>query len=303
MGKVNFPYLSRSLPDHPLSGGWWLLDAETNGLHPEEGDELIALRLAYMKKDTILETCEMRIRPAQPLPSHIERLTGVTNAMLENAMETAEAVSALEDLTEEGPLILWHGAFLLPFFQKAFLSCGKAFDLPHLLLETVASLVLGEKHIRTLKAMRMQLELECDSSIANQSLASLHALTVELFRRLEQRGIHTTKELETWYRSRRTPFPVVAEFGRLEQLSDQAIGRLVDAFPGLELALALKGVDNEMRSRFLRIRPGLMERMELCCYPRLIDVECAQKLVLEKLEAIAGCHEENGLPIEPCTGS
>lgn len=111
MGKVNFPYLSRSLPDHPLSGGWWLLDAETNGLHPEEGDELIALRLAYMKKDTILETCEMRIRPE------------------------------------------------------------------------------------------------------------------------------------------------------------------------------------------------LMERMELCCYPRLIDVECAQKLVLAKLEAIAGCHEEDGLPIEPCTGS
>ncbi len=78
---------------------------------------------------------------------------------------------------------------------------------------------------------------------------------------------------------------------------------LLDAFPGLELALALKGVDNEMRSRFLRIRPELMERMELCCYPRLIDVECAQKLVLAKLEAIAGCHEEDGLPIEPCTGS
>ena len=38
---------------------------------------------------------------------------------------------------------------------------------------------------------------------------------------------------------------------------------LLDAFPGLELALALKGVDNEMRSRFLRIRPELMERMEL----------------------------------------
>lgn len=106
------------------------MDAETNGLHPEEGDELIALRLAYMKKDTILETCEMRIRPAQPLPSHIERLTGVTNAMLENAMETAEAVSALEDLTEEGPLILWHGACLLPFFQKAFGEAGSDRRVP-----------------------------------------------------------------------------------------------------------------------------------------------------------------------------
>ena len=87
MGKVNFPYLSRSLPDHPLSGGWGLVDPETNVLHPEEGDELFALRLASMKKDTILENCESRILPAQQLPTQMKKLPGGEKPIMKNAME------------------------------------------------------------------------------------------------------------------------------------------------------------------------------------------------------------------------
>ncbi len=122
------------------SGLWWLLDVETSGLNRQE-DDIIALRLACMENFSITEEREILIRPRQLLSPWAEKLTGITNLTLEQALSPDEAVSQLEEL--DGPLLFLDRDFTLPFLQNAYLRCGQEFTLPCLLLDRLAAMLLG----------------------------------------------------------------------------------------------------------------------------------------------------------------
>lgn len=70
------------------------LDLETTGLCPERGDEIIAFGAVAIEGGQIVwESCVQRLfNPGRPIPPAISRLTGITNAMVQDEPGFGEAI-------------------------------------------------------------------------------------------------------------------------------------------------------------------------------------------------------------------
>ena len=168
------------------SGLWWLLDVETSGLNRQE-DDIIALRLACMEDFSITEEREILIRPRQPLSPWAEKLTGIINQALEQALSPDEAVSQLEEL--DGPFLFLDRDFTLPFLQNAYLRCGREFALPCLLLDRLTAMLLGCSPRQRADAFLKQLPPPDGLGGMpphNTDLRKLYELSLAVFRVLEE---------------------------------------------------------------------------------------------------------------------
>src|SRR5215468_3120852 len=80
------------------------LDVETTGL--EAGvDEIIEVAAVKFRGDEVLETFQHMVRPRQPLPLKITRLTGITAADLANAPRFSEIAPDMVRFVKSYPLV------------------------------------------------------------------------------------------------------------------------------------------------------------------------------------------------------
>lgn len=75
--------LTKLLSEH---GEFILFDTETTGLSPQSAEIIQISALKVRSRDfQIIDKLNLYIRPSQPVPANIERLTGITNAFLRSA--------------------------------------------------------------------------------------------------------------------------------------------------------------------------------------------------------------------------
>ena len=126
--------------------------------------------------------------PSAPaLSPWAEKLTGIINQALEQALSPDEAVSQLEEL--DGPFLFLDRDFTLPFLQNAYLRCGREFALPCLLLDRPTAMLLGCSPRQRADAFLEQLPPPDGLGGMpphNTDLRKLYELSLAVFRVLEE---------------------------------------------------------------------------------------------------------------------
>ena len=124
--KLSTFFESASIPcavntdGYMMNDGFVVIDIETTGI--DESDELIfvsAIRIANYK---IVDTFEMLIKPAQPIPKEIEDFCGITNEMVSDAECAEIVVEKLIEFIGVDVIVTYDRGFidkyLYPIFQK-----------------------------------------------------------------------------------------------------------------------------------------------------------------------------------------
>lgn len=107
-----------------------LLDLETTGAHPER-DRIIEVALTRVTDSASpAERWETLINPEVPIPPVIERLVGISSAMVAEAPTFAEIAETLRAFLADAVLVAHNVRFDYGFLKQAFARCGIAFSVP-----------------------------------------------------------------------------------------------------------------------------------------------------------------------------
>ncbi|MBL7162598.1 MAG: DNA polymerase III subunit epsilon [Anaerolineales bacterium] len=93
------------------------LDIETTGLNPES-DSITEIGAVRFKGNRVEDEWHSLINPGQRIPSHITRLTGITDAMVRNAPNIHEVLDDLAYFVGDAPVLGHNVRFDLSFLKK-----------------------------------------------------------------------------------------------------------------------------------------------------------------------------------------
>ena len=182
--KSEGPFPNMSNTAH-RQGCWWLLDVETSGLDRER-DSVIALRLARLEQLKAVEERTILIRPEKPLTPWAEKLTGISNWDLEQALPLEDALVQLEAV--RGCSLFLDRGFTRPFLESAYGRCGREFSLCYLALDCLLE-QLGipsrQGNRKLLEALPSPPRSWPDTPPKDTELARLYQLTRAIFYWLE----------------------------------------------------------------------------------------------------------------------
>jgi len=128
-----------------------ILDLETTGFNPRT-DSIIEVGLIKIdNKYQELGHFDSLIRPLSPIPSLVERLTGITNKMIESAPRWSEIREKVRDFIGKDRIIAWNAPFdrnmlgsqderfgCFTFIDYLKYMRGLEYDFPNYKLSTVA---------------------------------------------------------------------------------------------------------------------------------------------------------------------
>ncbi len=117
------------------------LDLETTGLNPHN-DEIIEIGAVHFKGSRVEEEWQTLINPGREISPFITRLTGITNAMVQNAPRLDDVLEELVDFVGDKPVLGHNVSFDLSFLnERGALTHNRAldtYDLASILLPTAS---------------------------------------------------------------------------------------------------------------------------------------------------------------------
>ena len=96
-----------------------VLDLETTGLYPENGDMILEIAAIPVKAGSIrtnLAFHEM-VNPEKPIPPEITKINHITDEMVENAKPIREILPDFIDYIEDYPLVAHNAPFDIGFLK------------------------------------------------------------------------------------------------------------------------------------------------------------------------------------------
>lgn len=115
-----------------------VVDLETTGFHPQQGDEIIAIGAVAMRGANVLpkESFSTLVQCGRNIPAHIEALTGITDDALVKAPLPAAALSQFFQFVGNRPLVAHHSRHEREFFRAALWKTSRT-RFVHRLLDTM----------------------------------------------------------------------------------------------------------------------------------------------------------------------
>ncbi|MHB8051119.1 MAG: exonuclease domain-containing protein [Coriobacteriia bacterium] len=111
-------------------GSFVTVDIETTGCRPGTSS-IIELGAARIEGGAVVDTFTMLVHPTEPIPAAIERLTGISEAMVAQAPSTEEAVRSFAAFARGAVLVAHNHRFDLGFLDyECELVCGSPFPRP-----------------------------------------------------------------------------------------------------------------------------------------------------------------------------
>lgn len=102
-----------------------VLDFETTGLYPDKGDRAIEIGAVLLRGDEISERFSSLINPGFWVSREIENITGITNAMLEEAPPVDEVMEKFVKFIDTHPLVAHNASFDQKFLEAELGHFGK----------------------------------------------------------------------------------------------------------------------------------------------------------------------------------
>lgn len=88
-----------------------VIDFETTGLSPGLGDRATEVAVVLLENGQIVDRFQSLMNAGVRIPSFIEALTGISNAMIRQAPPVAKVMQALADFVGEVPLVAHNASF------------------------------------------------------------------------------------------------------------------------------------------------------------------------------------------------
>lgn len=102
-----------------------VLDFETSGLSPRRGDRAIEIGAVLIADNRIVDRFQSLINPGMVVSPFIEALTGISNAMLEDAPPGAEVMVQFLDFIGDYPLVAHNAPFDGRFLDAELARIGQ----------------------------------------------------------------------------------------------------------------------------------------------------------------------------------
>lgn len=102
-----------------------VLDFETTGLSPAEGARPTEIAVVLVEDGHITDRYQSLMNAGVRVPPFIERLTGISNAMLRTAPPLAQVMAEAADFAGDRPLLAHNAAFDRKFWDDALGRIGR----------------------------------------------------------------------------------------------------------------------------------------------------------------------------------
>ncbi len=116
----------------PLDGEYIVFDVETTGLSAST-ERLTEIGAVRLRGGQVADSFCTFVNPERAIPLEITKLTGITDDMVKDAPEEAEALQAFLDFCGGCNILIAHNApFDISFMRAAARRCGKPFDYSYI---------------------------------------------------------------------------------------------------------------------------------------------------------------------------
>lgn len=94
-----------------------VIDFETTGLSPEQGDRATEIAAVLLHDGKVVDRYQSLMNAGVRIPSYIEQLTGISDAMIRQAPPAAEVMRQVADFVGDVPLVAHNAAFDRKFWD------------------------------------------------------------------------------------------------------------------------------------------------------------------------------------------
>ncbi|HWO95500.1 MAG TPA: ATP-dependent DNA helicase DinG [Bacillus sp. (in: firmicutes)] len=176
-----------------------VIDLETTGHSPKQGDKIIQLAAVIVENGKIVERFSSFLNPDMPIPAFIEQLTNIDDDMVKDAPFFEQVAPNVLKLLEEAYFVAHNVAFDLSFLQAELDGCG--YDtLYNSTIDTVelARMLLPTAEGYKLSQLAEELNLEHENPHQADSDAEVTAyVLLALLDKLQSLPLITLKQLCT----------------------------------------------------------------------------------------------------------
>lgn len=166
-----------------------VFDFETTGLN-SRNDEIIEIGAVKLKKGKIIDEFSTFVRPVNPVPANITRLTGITGEMVKDAPAIEEIIDSFIEFIGDAVLVAHNASFDYGFLKSALKKCGRSY-LENPILDTLAlsrALYPGFKNHRlNTLCEELGVSLENHHRAVDDTRATAELLTIMLARVKEEK--------------------------------------------------------------------------------------------------------------------
>ncbi len=139
-----------------------LLDVETTGANPVH-DRVTEIAMLRVERGVVVERFESLVNPERPIPALIQRLIGITDAMVAAAPTFATLAPRVRALLDGAVLVAHNARFDYGFIHNEFARIGEAFDAPVLCTVKLSRALYPEHHRHGLDALIARHGFACDA--------------------------------------------------------------------------------------------------------------------------------------------
>ena len=100
------------------SNSFYIIDFETTGLSPANGDRVIEVAALKIINNKIVDQYQSLMNPGYEISRRITNITGITNEMLEDAPPNSEVIPSLADFLSGNSLVAHNASFDSNFLQN-----------------------------------------------------------------------------------------------------------------------------------------------------------------------------------------
>jgi DNA polymerase III subunit epsilon len=102
-----------------------VIDFETTGLSPDAGDRATEIAAVLIRDGRIVDQYQSLMNAGRRIPSFIEHLTGITNAMVREAPPAARVMAEVADFVGDYPLVAHNASFDRKFWDAELARIGR----------------------------------------------------------------------------------------------------------------------------------------------------------------------------------
>ena len=107
-----------------------ILDFETTGLSPTQGDRAIEIGAVRLEKGIVVDTFQQLMNPGFRITSFIEQYTGITNEMLSDAPNCKQGMANFADFIGDAKLVAHNASFDQRFLEAELSRIGRQYSSP-----------------------------------------------------------------------------------------------------------------------------------------------------------------------------
>lgn len=173
-----------------------VFDIETTGFRPDSC-EIIEIGAVRVKNGEILDTFGMFARPKKGIPYEITKLTGITEAMVEDAPEIEEVIEKFWAFAGDACLVAHNADFDTAFVFKKSQAMG--IEVKSDVLDTLA---VARAHLKQLKSFKLNklgdyYGVSFGHHRAVNDAEATAKIMLHMFAELKQKGVQTLQGLNT----------------------------------------------------------------------------------------------------------